>query len=108
MSEEHHALCWGEHLIATTGVDGDLDANERAVIEVILEELDLSDVERQAAIQLVQNETLAALRAMDDSKKEQLGEFMARVIYADRNIYPVEEKFFKSMKVYLGLPDKDY
>lgn len=45
---------------------------------------------------------------MDDSKKEQLGDFIARVIYADSKIYPIEEKFFKTMKIYLGLPDKDY
>lgn len=95
-------------LIATSGVDGNFDANERAVIEDILEELGLSDAERQTAIQLGQDETFAVLRAMDDSKKEQLGKFMARVIYADRKIYPIEEKFFKTMKIYLGLPDEDY
>lgn len=105
-SEEKQAIF--RTLIATSGVDGNFDANERAVIEDITEELGLSDAERQTAIQLGQNETFAVLRAMDDSKKEQLGEFMARVIYADRKIYPIEEKFFKTMKIYLGLPDKDY
>lgn len=95
-------------LIATSSVDGNVDANERAVIEDIMEELGLSDAERQTAIQLGQNETFAVLRAMDDSKKEQLGDFIARVIYADSKIYPIEEKFFKTMKIYLGLPDKDY
>ena len=105
-SEEKQAIF--RTLIATSSVDGNVDANERAVIEDILEELGLSDAERQTAIQLGQNETFSVLRAMDDSKKEQLGDFMARVIYADSKIYPVEEKFFKSMKVYLGLPDKDY
>ena len=92
----------------TTAVIVDKVVVERAVIEDIMEELGLSEAERQTAIQLGQNETFAVLRAMDDSKKEQLGDFIARVIYADSKIYPIEEKFFKSMKVYLGLPDKDY
>ena len=105
-SEEKQAIF--RNLIATSSVDCNVDANERAVIEDIMEELGLSEAERQTAIQLGQNETLAVLRAMDDSKKEQLGEFMARVICADRKIYPIEEKFFKAMKIYLGLPDKDY
>ena len=105
-SEEKQAIF--RTLIATSSVDGNVDANERAVIEDILEELGLSDAERQTAIQLGQNETFAVLRAMDDSKKEQLGDFIARVIYADSKIYPIEEKFFKNMKIYLGLPDKDY
>ena len=105
-SEEKQAIF--RTLIATSSVDGNVDANERAVIEDIMEELGLSEAERQTAIQLGQNETFAVLRAMDDTKKEQLGDFIARVIYADSKIYPIEEKFFKTMKKYLGLPDKDY
>ena len=105
-SEEKQAFF--RTLIATSSVDGNVDANERAVIEDIMEELGLSEDERQTAIQLGQNETFAVLRAMNDTKKEQLGDFIARVIYADSKIYPFEEKFFKTMKIYLGLPDKDY
>ena len=95
-----------QHLRATMAVDGEFNANERAVIEDIMEEVGLSDVERQAASQLGKDETLAVLRAMDVSKKEQLGEFMARVICADRKILPIEDKFFECCKILLGLPDK--
>lgn len=73
-----------------------------------MEEVGLSDVEKQAASQLGKDESLAVLRAMDDSKKGQLGDFMARVIYADRKILPIEETFFSYCQYLLGLPDKDY
>ena len=97
-----------QHLRATMAVDRDFNARERTVIEDIMEEVGLSDVEKQAASQLGKDESLAVLRAMDDSKKGQLGDFMARVIYADRKILPIEETFFSYCQYLLGLPDKDY
>lgn len=89
-----------QHLRATMAVDGEFNANERAVIEDIMEEVGLSDVERQAASQVGKDETLAVLRAMDVSKKEQLGEFMARVICADRKIYPLRISFSSAARFF--------
>ena len=95
-------------LLATMAVDGVFDDKEKAVIAKVVKQIGLSDAERQAATQCSKDESLAVLKAMDDSKKELLGDFMAKVIYADRIIHPIEEKFFRSMQVYLGLPDKEY
>ena len=95
-------------LLATMPIDGVSDDREKAVIANAMKQIGLSDAERQAAIKCSKDESLAVLKAMDESKKELLGDFMAQVIYADRIIHPIEEKFFRSMQVYLGLPDKEY
>ena len=105
-SKEKQAIY--QTLLATMAVDGISTDKEKAVIEKAVKQIGLSDAERQAATQCSKDESLAVLKAMDDSKKELLGDFMAKVIYADRIIHPIEEKFFRSMQVYLGLPDKEY
>ena len=105
-SKEKQAIY--QALLATMAVDGVSTDKEKAVIGKAVKQMGLSDAERQTATQCSKDESLAVLKAMNKSKKELLGDFMAQVIYADSLIHPLEEKFFRSMHAYLGLPKKDY
>lgn len=88
-------------------IDGDRDPREKAVIEKAMENVGLSDAERQASREWSTDEQLDVLKAMDDTKKIMLGKYMAQVILADGKVAPIEERWFNMILQLLEIPDID-
>lgn len=88
-------------------IDGDRDPREKVVIERAMENVGLSDAERQASREWSTDEQIEVLKAMDDTKKIMLGKYMAQVILADGRVAPIEERWFNMILQLLEIPDID-
>ena len=86
-------------------IDGDRDPREKVVIERAMENVGLSDAERQASREWSTDEQIEVLKAMDDTKKIMLGKYMAQVILADGRVAPIEERWFNMILQLLEIPD---
>lgn len=88
-------------------VDGNRDVREIAIINEVIQVMNITDADLEASRKLSQTTMTNCLRDMDLLKKAYVGKFMAQVILADGVVTQTEEQFFYYMHQLLDLPDMD-